>query len=59
VSANVYATDRIDPNGAPVVTARLVRDFGRATQSEEIVEIELPPEERGQKPVGRFLVGKR
>jgi tetratricopeptide (TPR) repeat protein len=59
VSANVYATDRIDPNGAPVVTARLVRDFGRATQSEEVMEIELPPEERGQKPVGRFVVGKR
>lgn len=59
VSANVYATDRIDPNGAPVITARLIHDFGRATQREEVVDIELAPDDRGQKLIGRLVVAKR
>lgn len=58
VSANIFAQDRIDPNGAPVLTARLIRDFGRASQSEEVVDVELSPDERGQKLLGRLVVAK-
>lgn len=57
VSANVYAGDRLNPNGATVVTARMFRDYGRATQQQEIVDIELTPDERGEKLVGRLVVG--
>lgn len=59
VSANIYAQDRIDPNGAPVITARLIRDFGRPTQREEVVDVELSPDEHGQKLIGRLVVAKR
>ncbi len=58
VSANIYAADRLDPNGAPVLTARLIRDFGRPTQREEVVDVELTPDERGQKLIGRLVVAK-
>lgn len=59
VSANVYASDRLNPNGATVITARLFRDYGRATQSEEVVDVELTPDERGEKLIGRLIVGGR
>jgi tetratricopeptide (TPR) repeat protein len=56
VSVNVYGNDRLNPNGTTVVTARLFRDFGRPTQSEETMEIELQPDAEGQKLIGRFTV---
>jgi tetratricopeptide (TPR) repeat protein len=42
VAADVYRMDPINPNGAPVITARLIRDFGRPTQSEEVMDVEIP-----------------
>jgi hypothetical protein len=56
ISVNVYDTDVINPNGSTVVTARLFRNFGRADQSEQTMEIELVPEEKGEKLIGRFTV---
>jgi hypothetical protein len=56
VSVNVYSTDAINPNGTTVITVRLVRDFGRETQKEETMEVELEPEESGQKLIGKFTV---
>ncbi len=41
VSVDVYRTDRINPNGTSVLTARLIRNFGRPDESEEYVDIEL------------------
>lgn len=41
VTVNVYARDQIKPNGATVVVARLIRDFGRPTQREESIQIEV------------------
>lgn len=41
VRAHVYSSDRINPNGTSVLTARLIRNFGRADESEEYVDIEL------------------
>lgn len=43
VRANVFAPDRIDPNGAQRVTARIIRDFGRPNEREEVIDIELLP----------------
>jgi hypothetical protein len=59
VQANVYAPDRLDPNGASVMTAHIIRDFGRATQREEAVDIELTRDEKGSKMIGRVVVPAR
>ena len=59
VRVNVYATDVINPNGSTMVTAHLIRNFGRANQSSETMELELKPDEAGEKLVGRFNVGAR
>jgi uncharacterized protein YfaP (DUF2135 family) len=54
VRAHVYAADRINPNGASSVTARLIRDYGRPTQSEQVIDIELMPDDRSRER----LIGK-
>ena len=56
VRANVYAADRLDPNGLSLLTAHLFRDFGRSTQRVEAVDIELQRDERGEKMIGRIAV---
>jgi hypothetical protein len=40
------------------VTARLIRDFGRRTQREEVIDVELVPGFEGTKLVGKFVVKK-
>jgi tetratricopeptide (TPR) repeat protein len=57
VQANVYAADRLDPNGPSLVSAHLFRDYGRPTQSEESVDIELTRDSRGAKMIGRMIFG--
>lgn len=59
ISVNVYASDVLNPNGATMVTAHLTRNFGRPDQSTETMEIELEPDDSGEKLVGRFNVGPR
>lgn len=56
VQANVYAADRLDPNGPSLVTAHLIRDFGRPTQREQSVDIELTRDSKGSKMIGRIVV---
>ncbi len=56
IRVNVYASDRIHPNGSTVITARLFRDFGRPTQREETIELELKPGAAGERLVGKFTV---
>jgi hypothetical protein len=58
VRANIYASDRIDPNGAQRVTARLIRDWGRPNEREEVVDIEvLPTDDERERRVGRLVFG--
>ena len=56
VHANVYAPDRLDPNGATLLTAHLFRNFGRSDQSEESVSVELKRDEKGAKLLGSLIV---
>lgn len=58
VQANVFAPDRLDPNGASVLSAHLFRNYGRPDQSEEAVDIELTRDEKGSKMIGRIEVPK-
>jgi len=59
ISVNVYASDAINPNGTTVVTAHLLRNYGRANQQEESMELELAPGDEGEKLIGRFTVKGR
>jgi len=56
VRVNVYSSDAINPNGSTVVTARLFRNYGRQNQREQTMEIELAPDDSGQKLIGKFTV---
>lgn len=56
VQANVFAPDRLDPNGASVLTAHLFRNFGRPDQQEQIVDVELTRDSEGAKMLGRIVV---
>ncbi|MES2445363.1 MAG: VIT domain-containing protein [Pseudomonadota bacterium] len=56
VQANVFASDRIDPNGPSLLTAHLIRDFGRPTQREEAVDIELTRAGNGGRMIGRIVI---
>lgn len=47
LKAEIYSGDPINPNGTARVIARLIRDFGRAGEREELVEVELLPQENG------------
>ena len=41
VKIDGYSPDRLNPNGKGRVMVRLIRDFGRKTESEELVDAEL------------------
>lgn len=59
VRANVFAADRLNPNGAQRVTARIIRDFGRPNETEEVVDIELlPNDQTRERRVGRVTFGR-
>lgn len=56
ISVHVYGSDAINPNGTTVVTAKLFRDFGRPNQAVRTMEIELLPDDEGEKLIGKFTV---
>jgi hypothetical protein len=53
---NVYAPDRLDPNGASLVTAHLFRNYGRPSQKEESVDVEVKRDESGSKMIGTIAI---
>ncbi|MCJ8191666.1 VIT domain-containing protein [Sphingomicrobium aestuariivivum] len=57
VSSTVFRRDNIDPNGAPWVRARLIRDFGRPTERVEYVDVAMDGQLRDRLPLGRFRIG--
>ena len=57
VSANVYANDRMSPNGSTTIRARIFRNWGRPGQAEQVMDLELRPDEKGTRLVGRITVG--
>jgi tetratricopeptide (TPR) repeat protein len=60
IRADTYASDEINPNGPSRVTARLIRDFGRPTEREEVVDVELVPDEEDDEVlIGRLVVRPR
>ncbi|WP_206244048.1 VIT domain-containing protein [Novosphingobium terrae] len=59
VHANVFALDRLDPNGATILTAHLIRDFGRPNEQDESVDVELKRDENGAKAIGQIKVEEK
>ncbi|WP_265561727.1 VIT domain-containing protein [Sphingomicrobium arenosum] len=57
VSSTVFSRDRIDPNGAPWLRARLIRDFGRPSERIEYVDVAMDGTLHGQVPLGRMRIG--
>ncbi|HEX8583977.1 MAG TPA: VIT domain-containing protein [Allosphingosinicella sp.] len=61
IRANVFSADSINPNGASRINARLIRNFGRPDEKEELVEIELLPDrgdDRDAEDESVRLIGK-
>lgn len=56
VQAHVFAGDRIDPNGPSVVSVRLIRDFGRPTEREEAIDLEVTGNDAREKLIGRMVI---
>jgi tetratricopeptide (TPR) repeat protein len=45
LKAEIWSDDSLNPNGTARLIGRLIRNFGRANQQEELVEVELSPRE--------------
>jgi len=58
IRANIYATDRLNPNGPITIRAHLYRDYGRPTEKHEILDLEVRPGEDGARVVGEVKVEK-
>jgi len=58
VSANVFANDRLNPNGSTTIRARIFRNWGRPDQAEQVLDLELRPDEKGTRVVGKITVGR-
>jgi hypothetical protein len=56
VRINTYRTDRLNPNGPTNVTARLYRNWGRANQTEQLIDLEVLPGSEGQRMIGTIEV---
>lgn len=54
--ANVFAPDRLDPNGAARVTAHLYRDWGRSNQREQIIDFDVSRGKDGELMIGTLTV---
>lgn len=58
VRVNVYASDRINPNGATNIRAHVFRNYGRANEEEQTLELELKRATEGAQLIGTLKVGK-
>jgi len=56
VRAKTFASDRANPNGPSTLTVRLIRNFARPSQTEELIDLEMPAEDRGEMEVGVFTL---
>ena len=56
IRAKTYATDRTNPNGPSSLAVRIIRNFGRANQSEELLDIEMDPDLNDRQQVGTIVI---
>lgn len=56
IEIDSFASDRTNPNGPSTVQARIIRNFGRPNQSEELIDVEMDPTDDGMRRVGTVEV---
>ncbi|HEX4304247.1 MAG TPA: VIT domain-containing protein [Rhizomicrobium sp.] len=56
VRVNVFRADRLNPNGATTVRAHIFRNYGRANQREQMLELELKRSDDGPSVIGTIQV---
>ena len=56
VRVKLYSSDRINPNGASILTARLIRNYGRPNETEQAIDVELMGGDRDDRGIGKLVV---
>lgn len=56
IQTNSFSEDRANPNGPSTIAARIIRNFGRTNQTEQLVDVEMQPDAGGRQLVGRIVV---
>lgn len=56
IRANTFASDRSNPNGPSSLTVRVIRNFGRPNQSEELLDIEMDAESHDMRQLGKITI---
>lgn len=56
IRAKTFASDPTNPNGPSSLTVRLIRNFGRPDQSEELMDIEMEAKDREKVELGKITI---
>jgi hypothetical protein len=56
VSANTFASDPSNPNGPSTIAVRLIRNFGRPGQTEELMDVALEAQDKTKEELGRIRI---
>ncbi len=56
IRAKTFASDPTNPNGPSTLTVRLIRNFGRPGQSEELMDIEMEARDREKVDLGKITI---
>jgi hypothetical protein len=56
IRAKTFASDRANPNGPSTLTVRLIRNFGRPDQSEELLDVEMEARDRDKTQIGKITI---
>lgn len=56
IRAKTFASDPTNPNGPSALTVRLIRNFGRPGQSEELMDIEMEARDREKVDLGKITI---
>lgn len=56
IRAKTFASDPTNPNGPSSLTVRLIRNFGRPGESEELMDIEMEAKDREKVELGKITI---
>jgi hypothetical protein len=56
ITANTFSADRANPNGPSTLTVRMFRNYGRPGQTEELIDFEMPAEEKEKVFIGKITI---
>lgn len=56
IEANVFSGDRSNPNGPSSLTMRIYRNWGRLSQTSEVLDVEMAGNDRGRQDIATVTV---